>query len=66
MAACEKCWGDAYARAVSDTSKDQADHYHDLLRERALDPCTPRGQAGQWWDEEKQVDTRMEGAGNEL
>ena len=59
MASCEKCWGDAYVRSLS-TLKDQVDHYNDLLAERKDDPCTPEEQAGQWWDEEKKCDSRLE------
>ena len=36
---CEKCWSDAYLRALSDPSKDQTDHYFDLLEERKDNPC---------------------------
>lgn len=58
MAACEKCWGDAYYRHIT-TGKSQSDCYKELLREREHNPCTPREQAGQWWDEEKQCDRRQ-------
>jgi len=57
---CEKCWGDAYMRSLDDPYKDQAEHYTDLLNERKDNPCTPREQAGQWWNEEKQCDERWE------
>lgn len=47
MSACEKCWGDAYMRMrFVDPSKDQAEHYSDLIRERKDNPCTPEQQAG--------------------
>ena len=46
MASCEKCWNDAYTRSRIDTSKGQADHYRDLIEERAANPCTPEEQAG--------------------
>lgn len=39
MAACEKCWSDAYSRMMADTSKTQTDHYQDLLEERKDKPC---------------------------
>lgn len=39
MAACEKCWNDAYSRSLSDTSKTQVEHYNDLLQERKDNPC---------------------------
>lgn len=60
MTMCEKCWSDAYGRAMAHTSKTQTDHYCDLLRERKDNPCTPEQQAGQWWDAEKQRDSRKE------
>jgi hypothetical protein len=40
MSTCEKCWGDAYVRWMTDQSKDQAEHYQDLLAERVLNPCS--------------------------
>ena len=46
--ACEKCWGDAYIRWMSEPSKAQSEHYHDLLRERFDNPCTKEEQEGQW------------------
>lgn len=60
MASCEKCWGDAYTR-MRMLGGSQVDHYDTLTIERDLAKtvCTPREQAGQWWDEERQVDTRF-------
>ena len=58
MPGCEKCWSDAYSRLMSNPSKPQAYHYHDLITERADHPCSAREQAGQWWDKEKQCDSR--------
>lgn len=58
MASCEKCWGDAYLRSRS-TGKSQAECYYELLAERKDNPCTEKEQAGQWWDEEKQIDKRF-------
>ena len=58
MVGCEKCWGDAYMR-YRDKGGTQTDHYNDLIKERKDNPCTPKEQAGQWWDEEKQIDTRL-------
>jgi len=58
MASCEKCWGNAYTRFRLDPSKSQAEHYHDLIKERNGNLCSPEEQAGQWWDEEKQCDSR--------
>jgi len=46
MASCEKCWGDAYMRWHDNPMKDQAEHYHDLLKERKDNQCTPEQQAG--------------------
>jgi len=46
MSACEKCWGDAYLRWMSNPQKTQAEHYNDLLWERLTNPCTPEEQAG--------------------
>ena len=36
--ACEKCWNDAYVRALFD-GRSQADHYAELLIERKDNPC---------------------------
>ena len=58
MSCCEKCWSDAGRMAHGFDSK--VDIYNELLDERKDNPCTPREQAGQWWDEEKQCDTRIE------
>jgi hypothetical protein len=38
MAACEKCWKDACLRELL-LGGFRADHYQDLLRERADNPC---------------------------
>ena len=32
---CEKCWGEAYGRTKYDPLKSQAEHYRDILREKA-------------------------------
>lgn len=45
-------------RMIGNSTKGQAEHYHDLLEERKDNPCTPKEQAGQFWDEEKQCDSR--------
>ncbi len=58
MASCEKCWGDAYLRLQSNPWKTQVDCYLELLVERKDNPCSPRERAGQFWDEEKQMDKR--------
>lgn len=47
MASCEKCWGDAYMRTHTDPSKNQGEHYNDLIEERRKNPCTPEEQAGE-------------------
>lgn len=39
MAACEKCWLDAYRRSMDHPWKDQGQHYEDLLEERKSNPC---------------------------
>ncbi len=43
---CEKCWSDAYVRMMMRGGA-QADHYQDLLRERADEPCDPYS-SGTW------------------
>lgn len=59
MAACEKCWGDAFTRSYYG-DKDQSECYIEILRERNNNPCTPEEQAGQWWDPVRQVNTLLE------
>jgi len=54
---CEKCWAEA-ARRVYGTGRDQYEVYRELLEERKGHPCSPREQAGDWWDEERQCDRR--------
>jgi len=44
MSVCEKCWGDAYMRMLSEPTKSQSEHYYDLLQERKDNPCTPEEQ----------------------
>jgi len=58
MASCEKCWDDAYLKFRFDPFKSQAEHYLDLLKERENNPCSPKEQGGEWWDEENQCDSR--------
>jgi len=52
---CEKCWADAWH-----PFGDQAERYSKLVKERTErgQICTPKEQAGDWWDEEKQCDKR--------
>jgi hypothetical protein len=57
MNACEKCWGDAYRLSLN-TGNDQSTCYKQLLEERKSNPCSPREQAGQFWDEKLQRDSR--------
>lgn len=57
MSACEKCWYDAY-NAGKVEGGSQAERYFYLLAKRQDNPCSPREQAGQFWDEEKQCDKR--------
>jgi len=59
---CEKCWGDAYYMARV-TGRPQHECYTLLLKQRDKEGriCTPREQAGQWWDEERQCDSRNGG-----
>ena len=47
MASCEKCWSDSYQRAITDTSKNQTEHYISFLEERYNSPCTAEEQAGE-------------------
>ena len=58
MASCEKCWDDAGMRS-RETGKSKMACYHELIVERFDNPCTPKEQAGQYWDEEKQCDRRI-------
>jgi len=43
MAACEKCWGDAYLRSKS-SHRSQTECYRELLEERRDNPCSPEEQ----------------------
>ncbi len=47
MAACEKCWSDAFMASMNDPSVDQVEHYHRLLKERKDNPCTSEEQCGE-------------------
>ncbi len=57
MPPCEKCWADAYGKRF-ETGKSQSECYRELLEERNENSCSPKEQAGEWWDEEKQCDSR--------
>lgn len=54
---CEKCWSDAYYLSHS-TGKSQGDCYLELLAQRKDNPCSPREQAGEYWDEQRHIDRR--------
>lgn len=54
---CEKCWIDARKRML-ETGEATDLIYHRLLLERSDNPCSPKEQAGEWWDEELEKDTR--------
>jgi len=51
---CERCWGDAYSR-MRRHGGSQTENYKYLLAQRE---CSPQEQAGQFWDTEKQRDSR--------
>jgi len=55
--ACEKCWEDAYSLSRSN-GLPQHVNYIRLLEERGSNPCSPKEQAGQFWDSEKRIDKR--------
>ena len=59
MASCEKCWSEARHRAMSD-GRPTHEHYPIVMKEVEDGGrlCTPQEQAGQWWDEELQCDSR--------
>ena len=46
MGCCERCWGDAYMRFLSDPTKSQGEHYQALLKERKDNPCSELEQKG--------------------
>lgn len=58
MPSCEKCWEDASSKSRL-TGKDIVKCYNEILESRKYNPCTPKEQAGQFWDEEKQIDKRL-------
>ena len=57
MPGCEKCWRDAQHRALGQ-GRSTTECYAELLESRKDNPCTPKEQAGDYWDEEKQCDVR--------
>lgn len=56
MASCEKCWNDAYY--LQDCEEEHYETYKRLIKERKDNPCSEMEQAGQFWDEQRKVDTR--------
>ena len=59
MAGCEKCWGEAFDRSYC-SGRSQTECYQEILKERNASGkiCTPQEQAGDWWDEKRQCDSR--------
>ena len=57
MSMCEKCWADAYMMTMGEPNRSQSECYQELLIKQ-YNVCSPREQAGQWWDEEEQIDIR--------
>jgi hypothetical protein len=59
MACCEKCWAEAFTRAAT-LGGYQLDRYAEIVAERRAmgTVCTPEEQAGQWWDADRQCDSR--------
>lgn len=57
MPCCEKCWGDAYILSIL-SHKTQYECYKELIKERIDNPCSEKEQAGEFWDEDKQIDIR--------
>ncbi len=55
---CEKCWDDARQLAAQHNSGATEAWYRVLLTERREHPCSPREQAGQFWDDDRQIDRR--------
>ncbi len=60
MSSCEKCWADAYRMVMGGNADSQTEAYMQLIEERKDNPCSPKDQAGQWWDDEKQCDSRRD------
>ena len=65
MSACEKCWEDSFLLAMA-RGISQVEAYEKLLNERKNKPCTPKEQAGQYWDDERQCDIRETYGGGSL
>ncbi len=58
MSGCEKCWKEAYRRSLKIPHKSWGKHYLEIMAEKKGNPCSVKEQAGRWWDEERQIDTR--------
>lgn len=62
MSNCRKCWSDASLEYADGNSvyDSQTEVYHLILerRDAAGKACTPQEQAGDYWDEELQQDSR--------
>jgi hypothetical protein len=56
---CRKCWDEA-GRIASSRQSDQVEEYTRLIDSRKENPCSPEEQAGEYWDTERQVDTRYD------
>lgn len=63
MAACEKCWSDAYFLAQSDPGKSQSEHYAELLELRKDNPCVQKSKMTakefneKFWQENDPIET---------
>jgi hypothetical protein len=62
VSACEKCWEDAYL-IMRSTGVSQEIAYERLLADRKDNPCTPKEQAGQFWDDTLKMDRRDKESG---
>lgn len=57
MAACEKCWEDAFVMSMT-SFLGHYECYKKILEERDDHPCSDIEQAGQFWNEEYGIDKR--------
>ena len=59
MPSCEKCWSEARRRSMFEGGT-ISDHYYRVMKEveDSGNVCTAREKAGQFWDEERQCDSR--------
>ena len=67
MAGCEKCWKEAsFRHRVRGEGDSVTEVYNKILDERDGSECSPQEQAGDWWDEDLQMDRRfLVGVGDE-